>query len=661
MCGWVGIWRPGSNAEWLDAEATRMANAVLHRGPDDGSTWCHRAAGVAFGFRRLAIVDLSEHGRQPMRSQSGRYTIVFNGEVYNFAELRPELLKTGHTFLGHSDTEVMLAAVDRFVGMFAFALWDDREHTLTLARDRFGVKPLYYGFVGGAFLCGSELKALRAFSAFAAEVDRVALTLFMRHNYIPDPYSIYRGISKLGPGTLMTVREPVATSWQHRVYWSAVEAAERGRARHAKFTAVEAADQLEAQIRESVRIRMVADVPLGAFLSGGIDSSTVVALMQAQSSRPIKTFTIGFREEGFDEALPARAVARHLGTEHTELYVTGDQALAVVPRLAEIYDEPFSDPSQIPTFLVSELARRHVTVCLSGDGGDEVFGGYPRYLVADAAWRWFRAVPAPVRRALGMSLTAVADPTYERWAGWLSLLETRFGSVQPIGSKMHRLGALLMQDSRELLYRSLVSHAQEPSALVVGGHETLTALTDPGRWASGASFLEQMMLLDTVSYLPEDIFTKVDRASMAVSLEARVPLVDHRLFELAWTIPASMKIRGGCGKWILRRILDKYVPRKLVDRPKMGFGVPVGAWLRGPLREWASALLAEDRLRCEGFLNAALVGRMWQDHQTRRRNWQYHLWDVLMFQTWLERWGRATPRCAVVSSPPSSSTTPAFS
>jgi asparagine synthase (glutamine-hydrolysing) len=631
-----------------------MADTMVSRGPDDSATWADGAAGVALGFRRLAIVDLSPAGRQPMRSASGRYVIAFNGEVYNFGELRAELEPLGHRFRGHSDTEVMLAAVEqwgldaavrRFVGMFAFALWDARERRLALVRDRLGIKPLYYGRAGDTLVFASEPKALRAHPDFRAEVDRGALTLFLRHGYVPAPYSIYRGVRQLTPGCTLTVGADDADYPAPVPYWSARAVAEDGVANPFAGTEAEAEERLDALLREAVKLRMIADVPLGAFLSGGIDSSTVVALMQAQSGQRVKTFSIGFREALYDEAPHARAVARHLGTEHTELYVTPREAQAVIPGLPDIYDEPFADSSQIPTFLVSRLTRERVTVSLSGDGGDELFGGYPRYFTANAIWGKVGWMPAWMRRGALKGLRSVPVPLYDRWLGWLTPLTARFGSRGPVGDKLHKLAEVLETAGPELLYHRLISHWKSPADLVLGGHEPPTVLTDRGRWPKFADFTRRMMYFDTVSYLPDDIFTKVDRASMAISLEARVPLLDHRVVEFAWRLPLSLNVRKGQGKWLLRQVLHRYVPRELVERPKMGFGVPIDSWLRGPLCDWAEGLLDEGRLRREGFLDPAPIRARWAEHLSGLRNWSYYLWDVLMFQAWLDRWGEhAAPR-----------------
>jgi asparagine synthase (glutamine-hydrolysing) len=646
MCGIVGFWGPsGTGTAHLEVLAESMARQLAHRGPDDQAEWADERAGLGLGFRRLAIVDLSPNGRQPMHSASGRFVVAFNGEVYNFADLRRELEASGGRFRGGSDTEVILAAVEawgleraveRFVGMFAIALWDRAERCLHLVRDRLGIKPLYYGWMGESFLFGSELKALAAHPDFRAEVDRDALALLMRHSYVPTPFSIYRGIRKLPPGTILTLRTAADEGGVPIPFWSAREVAESGAADPFAEGEVAAVDRLDALLREAVRLRMIADVPLGAFLSGGIDSSTVVALMQAQSDRPVKTFTIGFHEAEYNEAAHAAAVARHLGTEHTELYVTPDEARATIPQLPAIYDEPFSDPSQIPTYLVSALARRQVTVSLSGDGGDELFGGYNRYSWGAAIWRRIGRVPAPLRAIAARGLTAVSPVGWDRGLRHLGpLLPTSLRQRTP-GDKLHKVAEVLAVGSPEELYRGLISHWKAPERLVRGACEPATAITDRARWAALPSFTQRMMYLDLITYLPDDILTKVDRASMAVSLEARVPLLDHRVVEFAARVPLGMKIRGGQGKWLLRQVLYRYVPESLIERPKMGFGVPIDTWLRGPLREWAEGLLDERRLREEGFFDPEPIRRAWAEHLSGARNWQYLLWDVLQFQAWLE-------------------------
>ncbi|HYP67630.1 MAG TPA: asparagine synthase (glutamine-hydrolyzing) [Thiobacillaceae bacterium] len=647
MCGLAGFFTAQSAfPPEASVDVRAMANAILHRGPDDSGAWLDEAAGIAVAHRRLSILDLSPAGHQPMASTNGRYVLVFNGEIYNHLLLREQLGAV--PWRGHSDTETLLAAFETWgieptlkmtVGMFAIALWDREHRSLTLARDRLGEKPLYYGFNRGALLFASELKAMRAYPRFDGSIDRGALSLFLRHNAIPAPYSIYQGISKLLPGTFITFKQQdVAEQHQPSVqpYWSAKEVAERGQG----FDGSEADCRIELErvLTQSVRGQMLSDVPLGAFLSGGVDSSTVVALMQGQTSRPVKTFTIGFNEEGYNEAEHAHAVARHLHTEHTEWYVTPEEAQAVIPRLPTLYDEPFADSSQIPTFLVSQLARQHVTVSLSGDGGDELFGGYNRYFWAMNIWRRLGWAPRSLRAAVAGILTAFPPAAWNRvFQGFSRLLPAGLRYANP-GDKLHKLAEILAVRRPEEIYLGLVSHWKQPAGVVVGGFEPPTILTDRGHWAELPDFEQRMMYLDTVTYLPDDILTKVDRAAMGVSLETRVPLLDHRVLEFAWSLPLSMKIRHGQGKWLLRQVLYQHVPKDLIERPKMGFGIPLDQWLRGPLRDWAEDLLAEDRLRRGGFFDPAPIRGKWAEHLNGRRNWSYYLWDVLMFNAWKRQW-----------------------
>lgn len=636
MCGISGFMGPMTSRDQALDTVRAMTDAIAHRGPDDSGCWADESVGLALGNRRLAIVDLSPAGHQPMESAEGRYVMTYNGEVYNFGDLRAELEAKGHSFRGHSDTEVMLQAfsewgvddaVGRFNGMFAFAVWDRQERVLHLGRDRMGKKPLYYGWVGRTLLFGSELKSLRAHPDFNPGIDRDALTLFLRHNYVPTPYCIYQGFKKLAPGSLLTVRSSTSGVEGPRPFWSFSELASRESLVGDEGEVVERLDEV---LREAVRIRMIADVPLGAFLSGGIDSSTIVALMQAQSSMPVRTFTIGFNEPTYNEAEHAKKVAAHLGTDHTELYVSPEDAMAVIPRLPTIYDEPFSDSSQIPTFLVSELARRHVTVSLSGDGGDELFSGYDRYVKAERVWRAIGWAPKGLRRGLGRLLRAPSTKAWDR-------LLSRPTRIARPGHKVHRLGEVLGVAGPESLYHGLVSHWPRPGEVVIGGTEPRTALTDRNSWPDDRDFVAWASHMDTISYLLDDILVKVDRASMAVSLEARAPLLDPRVVELASSLPTSLKIRNGKGKWPLRSLLHRYVPPELVERPKMGFGVPIDSWLRGPLREWAEDLLEPSRLHREGFLRPEPIRLKWDEYLAGTRAWHYHLWDVLMFQAWLEQ------------------------
>lgn len=644
MCGITGFLQLIPSAESAIVART-MADRIVTRGPDDAGVWAE--GGVALAHRRLSILDLSPAGHQPMRSASGRYVIVYNGEIYNHAEVRRQLNSLGKapSWRGHSDTETLLAAFEawgveeslqRSIGMFAIAVWDCSRHHLILARDRLGEKPLYFGWQGtgdqSAFIFGSELKALRAHPSFNAAVDRNALALYMRHNYIPAPHSIYEGISKLAPGCMLTVSLECRKPEIHP-FWSALQVIEAGTKSGCPIrTGTQAVDELEVLLKSAVAQQMVADVPLGAFLSGGIDSSTIVALMQAQSMQPVKTFTIGFNEAGYNEADYAKDVANHLGTDHTELYVTPQEAMAVIPKLPSIYDEPFADSSQIPTFLVAELARRHVTVSLSGDAGDELFSGYTRYTVAANAWKKLARVPLPLRRAAARAITAISPDGWSALGRYLPSERFR----HRLGDKLHKGAGVLCNASVDGLYHALVSHWPDPAQLVIGGVEPPTVLTRQCSALSGLDPVERMMALDLLTYLPDDILTKVDRASMAVSLESRVPMLDHRVVEFAWQLPLSLKQRDGTGKWILREVLHRYVPRTLFERPKMGFGVPIDAWLRGPLRGWAEELLSESRLRQEGYLHPEPIRQKWAEHLGGSRNWAYHLWNVLMFQAWLE-------------------------
>jgi len=649
MCGIAGFLDLSGRTEAsrLQDIARCMAETIVHRGPDDEGVWIDPDVGIGLGHRRLSIIDVSPLGHQPMHSDGGRYVIVFNGEIYNFRALRGELEASGQGFRGHSDTEVMLAAIarwglpralQRFNGMFAFALWDRQERLLHLVRDRLGEKPLYYGWVGRTFLFGSELKALRAHPAFRPQVDRDALALYVRHTCVPAPHSIYQGIRKLPPATSLTLSPTAVGSTPAPIpYWSVREAAERGLAKSFTGSPSEARTQLDELLRDAVRLRLEADVPLGAFLSGGVDSSTVVALMQAQCDRPIQTFTVGFHEAAFNEAEHAKAVAHHLGTDHTELYVTPEEAMAVIPRLPTLYDEPFSDASQIPTFLISELARRSVKVSLSGDGGDELFGGYVRHAWSQRLWKGVQWLPKPVRRAVAGALSFPAPETWDTLYQPFARLLPRSLQQRSPGYNAHKLARVLMVDRPDALYLSLVSYWHDPGDLVLGVTEPLTAVTDRAQHPALPDPARQMMYLDAVSYLPDDILAKVDRASMGVSLEARVPLLDHRIVEFAWHLPLAFNIRDGQSKWLLRQVLYQYVPPSLIDRPKSGFGVPIGAWLRGPLREWAEDLLTEKTLRQEGFFNPLPIRQKWSEHLAGRRNWQYHLWVVLMFQAWLRK------------------------
>jgi asparagine synthase (glutamine-hydrolysing) len=635
MCGFTGYWSSRAGADHGIAE--RMAQAIAHRGPDGHGVWIDELGELALAHRRLAIIDLSEAGYQPMISACERYVLIYNGEIYNHLDLRKELEEAGAApnWRGHSDTETLLAAVShwgiegalqRLNGMFALALWDRRDRTLVLARDRMGEKPLYYGHNNGTFFFGSELKSFRPHPAWSPEVDRNALAQFLRHNYVPGPLSICQGMRKLAPAHFVVISHKGAEIGEPRAYWD-IHAAARQPAFEA--SAEELTDQLDSLLRESVKMRMMSDVPLGAFLSGGYDSSTIAAMMQAQSAKPIRTFTIGFDEKAYDEAPHAKAVAKHLGTDHTELHVTPADAMEVIPQLPAMWDEPFADSSQIPTFLLSRLTRQHVTVALSGDGGDELFCGYNRYLMGRATWSRLSRLPRALRKTIAWSM--LRTPAWASAAAEAAL-PRRFG-VRNLPDRLPKLARVLdVSDDREY-YRKLISHWDEPTEMVIGADQADE--WNPRGWSEGATLLDRMMLTDMTTYLPDDILVKVDRASMAVSLEARVPLLDHRVVEFALRTPLEFKYRAGQGKWLLRKVLDRYVPRPLMERPKMGFGVPIEEWLRGPLRDWAESLLDEHRLRNEGFFDPRPIREKWDQHVAGTGRWHYYLWDVLMFQAWL--------------------------
>lgn len=645
MCGISGFFTlPRSRtADQMTAETRRMTDAIITRGPDDSGVWVDEECGIALGHRRLSILDLSPLGHQPMASVDGRYHLVFNGEIYNFQELRTELETHGYGWRGHSDTEVMLAAFNqwgvetatrRFNGMYAFALWDRQERTLHLGRDRLGEKPLYYGWSGDTFLFASELKAIRAFPGFNASINREALCGQIRFNYIPDPLCIYEGFAKLPPAALLTIRHPQERP-QPRLYWSLRQVVEQGLDKPFQGSDKEAVDAFEALLKKSVGMRMVADVPLGAFLSGGVDSSLIVAMMQAQSSRPVRTFTIGFDVEEYNEAVFAKEVANHLRTDHTEMYVTGKDALETIPLMPELYDEPFSDYSQLPTYLVCKMARQHVTVALSGDAGDELFGGYERYFVGRNLWDKFAWMPPMAKKATASALTLLPAQVMNT-AGSLArpLLPKRLRHV-PFGDKLHKLAEVVAAPGMETLYLNLMSHWKNPEQVVINGRDPQTIITTPQNWPRASDFTHRMMHLDMETYLPGDILVKVDRAAMGVSLEGRIPLLDTDLIEFAWTIPYSMKVREGKGKWIMREALYRHVPKALIDRPKRGFSVPMEHWLRNELRGWAEDLLSEERLRREGFFHPAPIRQKWQEHLSGTRNWHFYLWDILMFEAWL--------------------------
>lgn len=625
MCGICGYY--ASHGGVQENALRLMAESIAHRGPDDNGVWIDPTGRAGLGHTRLSILDLSPLGHQPMFSQCGRYAIVYNGEVYNHQSIRAEL--SGYTFKSTSDTETILAAVsawgleaalEKFVGMFAIALWDNETGKLFLVRDRMGIKPLFYGQLpGGEWAFSSELKALKALPDYSPAIDRNALSLYFRHNYIPAPYTIYQGTMKVEPGQMVVLG---GGEIQRKKWWDVDTVWRNGFENPWQMSDDEAVDALEDVISDAVNLRMLSDVPLGAFLSGGIDSSTVVALMQARSSMPVRTFSIGFHESDYNEAQHARAVADHLGTDHTELYVTPQDLLDVVPSIPTYWDEPFADSSQIPTYILSKLTREHVTVSLSGDGGDELFSGYQRYFYANK-WDTIASIPLPLRQIMkgGLKLTPAVF----------------FKLLGKIGPKLRwRLDLLGMKEFEEF-YRYLLSHFKHPDDFVLGASEWPTSLTGGNPMSDRFA---HMALRDLQMYLPDDILTKVDRASMAVSLEARVPLIDHRVVEFAARTPVSAKVRNGEGKWLLRQVLYRHVPQEIIDRPKMGFGVPVERWMRSELREWCEDMLSADTIRRQGIIDADMVTRMWREYLDGETNWNYYLWDVLMFQAWYERWER---------------------
>lgn len=658
MCGIAGIvGRIGASGS-LGSVARSMADVLVHRGPDGGHVWHDEAAEVALAHRRLAIIDLSKDGDQPMVSASGRYVISYNGEIYNFQALRARLEALGERFRGKSDTEVLLAVIERdgidealkqSVGMFAIALWDRQSRKLTLARDRLGEKPLYWAPIGCGVIFGSELRSLLAVPGVSFAIDRRAVTLLLRHNYIPAPWSIYENVFKLEPGAVLTIAnvDGAAVIAPVRRYWDVAGVLQQARSNPFTGSLDEAVVELDRLLGRTIRDQMISDVPLGAFLSGGIDSSTIVALMQANSSRRVETYSIGFRESGYDEAGHARAIAGHLGTRHTEMYVNARDAIDTIPELPGIYDEPFSDSSQIPTLLVCRMARRHVTVALSGDGGDEVFGGYNRYIWARDLWRLLKLTPFSMRRVLASSVQGVSTERWDRIASTLyKLAPARLRYPMP-GERIHKLAQLLAVRDAPSLYHRMLSHWKNPGDVVIGAEEPTTMLAGTRKLSSSSEFIEYMMELDLQNYLPDDILVKVDRAAMSASLETRVPLLDHRILEFAASLPLRFKSKGRVGKRILREVLYRYVPPDLVDRPKAGFAMPIAEWLRGPLRDWAEELLSVNSLNADGIFHQQPIRDAWEQHLSGRRSWAYHLWDILMFQSWL----RARERPAAGPSP----------
>ena len=650
MCGIAGILDPdaSTSSDRLGALASTMASSLEHRGPDANGVWVDAEAGLALGHRRLAVIDLGPGGSQPMVSPGGRWVVSYNGEVYNHPELRQRLERAGTRFHGASDTEVLVAAVERWgvdraldacEGMFAAALWDRKERELHLVRDRFGEKPLYYGWIGTLFAFGSELKALCRLPGFAAEVDREAVASFLRYNCIPAPNTIWRGVRKLLPGHLVKMAAATTPGAlpEQRSYWSAADAVARARQHPLSVSDVELTDQLEDALSESVAARMLADVPVGAFLSGGVDSSTIVALMQRLTSGRVRTFTVGFADRSFDESAEAAAVAAYLGTDHTAVHVGDAEAVEVIAELPDIWDEPFSDVSQIPTHLVSRVARQEVTVSLSGDGGDELFAGYNRHALLDRIWGKVGAVPAGARRTAGFALGRIPPAMVDSAARATRVLPVGWRVRNP-SNKVVKLGRVLAASDPEDAYRALTTHWGNATSVVLGYDHRDTR--DERNWSpvSGGGITEQMLWCDLIGYLPDDILVKLDRAAMAVSLETRVPFLDRRILDLAWSLPPDAKLRGGQTKWLLRQVLERYVPAALVERPKMGFGLPIGSWLRRELAPWAEHLLDERRLRAQGLLDPLPIRRAWNLHRSGRRDLGYELWDVLVLQLWIDRW-----------------------
>ncbi len=651
MCGFCGFLSSGQLSKSVDnAQQTikQMTDAIANRGPDDDGSWIDDQHNLALGHRRLSIIDLSQAGHQPMTSHHERYVIAFNGEIYNFQDIRKEINEQAeYQWRGHSDTEVILAAVEcwgvestlkRLVGMFAFSLWDKEEEVLYLARDRMGEKPLYYGWQGGSFMFGSELKSLRAHPAWQGEINRNALSSYLRHNYVPAPYSIYSGINKLIPGTYLKLSQQQVKTQELPepiIYWSIDGAVKSGLDDPFTGTPEQAVSELDGLLRQSIEGQMIADVPLGAFLSGGIDSSTVVALMQDSSDRPVNTFSIGFHEDGYNEAQHASLVAKHLKTNHTELYVTAKQARDVIPKIPSLYDEPFADSSQIPTYLVSEMARKEVTVSLSGDAGDELFCGYGRYQRGNDLWQKINKIP--LRKLIGSTLKGLPSSLLNSVFFWADRYLNGAESPGEVAYKIKIIARMLQADNKYDLYYHMLSQWKDPDSIVIGATETSSIFHEAEKFSDRfKDDRDGFMYIDQHSYLPDDILTKVDRAAMGVSLEGRIPMLDHRLIEFAWRLPTSIKVRDGQEKWPLRQVLYQHVPASLIDRPKMGFGVPIDSWLRNELKPWAEELLNEKRLQDEGFFKPELIRLMWNEHQTGKRDWHYPLWVVLMFQQWYE-------------------------
>jgi len=650
MCGFSGFLNSGPGYDNPLVLLQRMGDQLVYRGPDDSGVWFDKNCGVGLSHRRLSIIDLSVQGRQPMFSASSRFVIAYNGEIYNHIELKKDLIQVGVVFRGSSDTEVLLAAIEawgvkqalqRSVGMFAFSLWDKKKQTLSLVRDRMGEKPIYYGWQGKGdrrtFLFGSELKALRQHPSWQGGVEQDALANLLRYNYIPAPQTIHPGVFKLRPGFILQLKKSNNGDWSEKeeCWWSLQKVAQKARKNPFIGSRIEAVNHLESLLHDAIQEQSLADVSLGAFLSGGVDSSSIVAIMQSISNRPVKSFTIGFENSAYDESVNARAVANYLGSDHQEWIVTADDALSLIPQLSNCYDEPFADVSQIPTLLVSALAKKNVTVALSGDGGDELFAGYNRHQWAPSLLNKMNIFPKVIRQALSI---LIKTPSPSGWDYFFKILDPiipQYLRVRHPGEKIHKIAMLLRQNGEREIYETLVRIWPDPIPLLKGNSYGLVR-KHKELWGLGNSFTDRMTRLDSVTYLPDDILVKVDRASMSHSLETRVPLLDHRIVEFANQLPLSMKIHQGSGKWILRELLDKYVPRQLIERPKSGFGVPIGNWLKSPLREWAEDLLSEQKLKNGGYFDVKQIRRVWMQHTSGKKNQQYQLWSVLMFQAWLD-------------------------
>jgi asparagine synthase (glutamine-hydrolysing) len=637
MCGIAGYL--GEVKHPIDC-LTKMADAISHRGPDNIGVWSDHNPSIGFAHSRLSILDLSSAGNQPMHSLSGNYVIIFNGEIYNYKSLRSELeLINQRNWLGHSDTETLLAAIEEWglkktlvkaKGMFAIALWDKNSNKLSLACDRIGEKPLYYGWVNNQFVFSSELKSIKVFPEFNNSIDRNSLALFLRFNSIPAPYSIYKDIFKLEPGQIVEINSQSSKLEKYK-FWSLEEVYKNGSENKFRGSSVQAINQLEKILSEAVSSQMQSDVPLGAFLSGGIDSSTIVALMQSHSNSQVNTFTIGFNSKEFDESKHAEMVANHLGTNHFNKFVTEKDALDVIPNLPDIYDEPFADSSQIPTYLVSKFAKEKVTVALSGDAGDELFGGYNRYIFSQKMFKNISKTPNSIKKLMSKIMFSLSE---EKWNFILGrLMRNRYSNI---GHKIHKTANIVSSKSIRDLHFKLISQIQNPSDWLKDSNEYESVFNDNEDRFKELDSVEIMMAYDLISYLPTDILTKVDRAAMSVSLETRVPFLDPDVIQFSASIPMEFKIRNGVTKWLLREVLYKHVPKDLIERPKMGFAVPLAEWLRGPLKDWAESLLDEKRLHQEGFFNVEFVRDKWSEHISGRRNWSHQLWNVLMFQAWLE-------------------------